>query len=566
MKFWQNRVLVVQAVTVVVANIALIVVAFVLVNRFESQTRSTSNYANAAVQAALMQADIERLIALGSQDFILALVQSEGGTLGNVPVTSIIEGRALVADVAAKAATIEAAAGAEDSGNIKAEADTALTNLDLFLASPTAENFTRFSGSVTTLSTEAEALGPVLKAKSDAGLQSLRDGAVTGRWLLLAAALVSGTIVSTTTIILGQRLAKTGESLRLERDALVETTESMDKKNNQFRALYQIVSEVSENLSTRYVVATAVREARRLIDADLVALRLLQGDQLVISGVEGAPGLDLDSLANVTLGTGVTGRSAKHGRSMKVESDADRSMSDEERVDGIESGIVVPLIVGARVVGTLGCWSTKPYHFSEDDARILEMMASQVATAVAAADSLEVSVQNASIDALTGLYNRRQLSQDMAGIFADKMAFGEAVSMAMIDIDHFGLFNNDFGHKIGDITLQKVAHVLKSSLRDGDRVYRYGGEEFLVVFNETLEQSIALSERLRIAVAETPLTGERMEPIGPITISVGLAACPEHGAICESISELADQALLIAKKQGRNRIVVWTPELAEQAA
>src|SRR6185436_8293937 len=107
---------------------------------------------------------------------------------------------------------------------------------------------------------------------------------------------------------------------------------------------------------------------------------------------------------------------------------------------GNRSGLIVPLIVGARVVGVLNCWSRQPNAFSEDDQRIMEMMASQVATAVVAADTHEASVEIAHHDPLTNLSNRRQLATDMTNLFPQRLERGQPTCVAMVDIDHFSLF------------------------------------------------------------------------------------------------------------------------------
>jgi diguanylate cyclase (GGDEF)-like protein len=232
-------------------------------------------------------------------------------------------------------------------------------------------------------------------------------------------------------------------------------------------------------------------------------------------------------------------------------------MADGEHIAGIESGIVVPLIVGARIVGTLSCWSYEADHFTSDDQRILEMMASQVATAISSASMHEVTQEQASHDALTRLPNRRQLADDIAGPLAAAVAQGERLAIGMADIDHFKRFNDEFGHRVGDVTLQKVAEVLRSSVRDGDSVYRFGGEEFLIVLRAAgRDEARTLAERLRASVERTPLTGDQLQPVGPVTISIGLALCPEHGLDLNALIDAADRAMYASKEMGRNRVTV----------
>jgi diguanylate cyclase len=91
-----------------------------------------------------------------------------------------------------------------------------------------------------------------------------------------------------------------------------------------------------------------------------------------------------------------------------------------------------------------------------------------------------------------------------------------------------------------------------------DRIYRYGGEEFVVIFMDaTLGEAEALAERLRKATETTPFSGSSLEPVGPVTISIGLAARPEQGTEIEALIDLADKAMYEAKESGRNRVVLW---------
>jgi diguanylate cyclase (GGDEF)-like protein len=137
----------------------------------------------------------------------------------------------------------------------------------------------------------------------------------------------------------------------------------------------------------------------------------------------------------------------------------------------------------------------------------------------------------------------------------------------MADVDHFKRFNDEYGHNIGDIALQKVAAVLKGIVRDGDYVYRYGGEEFVFIFCDAApDQAHMLAERVRAAVETTPFIDEDGRTIGPITVSIGIAEMPRHGRDVAALIELADVAMYKAKSTGRNRVVIWDEAMATEAA
>jgi diguanylate cyclase (GGDEF)-like protein len=189
------------------------------------------------------------------------------------------------------------------------------------------------------------------------------------------------------------------------------------------------------------------------------------------------------------------------------------------------------------------------------------MMASQVATAVVVADTTEASEHRAHHDALTGLPNRLRLSEDLQGDLKTMAASGRKAVVAMADIDHFKNVNDDYSHHLGDVVLQQVAHVLRSSVRGSDRVYRYGGEEFVIVFMDADPQTgFDLADRVRLAVGTTPLSGDHLQPLLPVTISIGLASLPGHGTDIEALIELADAAMYRAKDAGRNRVIMHGAE------
>jgi diguanylate cyclase (GGDEF)-like protein len=361
------------------------------------------------------------------------------------------------------------------------------------------------------------------------------------------------------------------EAARKEQTELAVTTGRLQYRNDQLNALYNVFSEITDTLSLDHVVKAALRESMHIMRADMATLRILRGGELEVAGAMISSGQEIKNLPPVQLGVGPTGRTAKRGRSLRIDEGGERMMggqagaaagqspAEQTNRAPMESGMIVPLVVGARVVGTLACWSGKPSAFNDEDQRILEMMASQVATAIAAADATETSERRAHQDALTSLPNRRQLDQDLDGGLADLARQGRSAVVAMLDIDYFKRLNDGFGHQTGDIVLQRIAAVLRASVREHDFVYRFGGEEFVIVFaDSTVAEAVPLAERLRAAVHAVQLTGDNGEAVGPVTVSIGLALLPEHGNDVGALIDLADKAMYAAKSNGRNCVMVWS--------
>jgi two-component system cell cycle response regulator len=166
-------------------------------------------------------------------------------------------------------------------------------------------------------------------------------------------------------------------------------------------------------------------------------------------------------------------------------------------------------------------------------------------------------------DPLTGLRNRRALSEDLEMYESHAARYGHSYCMAMLDIDHFKGYNDTFGHQTGDEILQLVAEQLTGLLRDGDTLYRYGGEEFLVILPEqSLESGSLAVERMRVGIEALRLAHPTAEG-GILTFSAGLGILEagSHRLSGDVLLE-ADGALYRAKSLGRNRIEYDGRELA----
>ncbi|MCL5103330.1 MAG: diguanylate cyclase [Armatimonadetes bacterium] len=164
----------------------------------------------------------------------------------------------------------------------------------------------------------------------------------------------------------------------------------------------------------------------------------------------------------------------------------------------------------------------------------------------------ELSVQ-ATMDGLTGLANHRTLQQTLNELCRPRSRRSQRVfSLVMIDVDHFKIYNDTYGHQEGDVVLRQVAKVLASKLRQGDLAARYGGEEFaLLLRGISKDDARAVADRIRVAVSKLVLDK------GSVTVSMGVAEYPADGDTPGEVIERADRALYHSKITGRNRVVVW---------
>jgi two-component system cell cycle response regulator len=171
-------------------------------------------------------------------------------------------------------------------------------------------------------------------------------------------------------------------------------------------------------------------------------------------------------------------------------------------------------------------------------------------------DNVQLSIEAAITDALTGLHNRRYIESHLATLVPQASARGKALSVLVLDIDFFKSINDTHGHDAGDDVLREFAVRVRKSIRGIDLAGRFGGEEFVVVMPDT-DRGVAatVAERLRRKIAGEPFAIAKGSKTIPVTISIGLASREGSGDTPPDLLKRADQALYRAKREGRNRVV-----------
>ncbi len=214
--------------------------------------------------------------------------------------------------------------------------------------------------------------------------------------------------------------------------------------------------------------------------------------------------------------------------------------------------LCLPLMAGRETLGVL--------HLAHQDAldeatlQLARTADEQIALSLANL-GLQETLRNQSVrDGLTGLHNRRYLEEALERELGRAARSERPLALILIDVDHFKRFNDNFGHETGDAVLRAIAEMLGSNLRKADIACRYGGEEFVLIMPEAdLENAVSKAQSLREAAKALDVRHER-EEIGPITLSLGVAAFPALGSDGEALLKVADEALYRAKREGRDRV------------
>jgi len=220
------------------------------------------------------------------------------------------------------------------------------------------------------------------------------------------------------------------------------------------------------------------------------------------------------------------------------------------------ASLCLPMIAQGEILGVLHLRSSVADNFHEANKQLCQTAADSVALALANLKLRETLREQSLHDSLTGLFNRRYLEVSLERELRRAVRYQASIGLIMIDIDHFKRFNDSFGHATGDALLRELGALLKRCIRGGDIACRYGGEEFLLLLPDaSLETAQQRAEQVRLAVKQLQVSHQD-QLVGPITLSLGVAAFPQHGSTTETLLQVADNALYRAKHQGRDRVFV----------
>ncbi len=250
----------------------------------------------------------------------------------------------------------------------------------------------------------------------------------------------------------------------------------------------------------------------------------------------------------------------RRGKRHVVGDDAVRVVCPHLQAVDPPQSLCLPLLAQGEVLGVLTLVSTgAEEEWTQAWPRIRRLSATF-------ADHLALALANLGLrdmlqiqsirDPVTGLFNRRYLEESLEREVARAERREGSLGVVMMDLDHFKVFNDTYGHRAGDAVLVSLGGLLPTLIRGEDVPCRYGGEEFAVIFPDaTAEQVAGRADEIREALSAVPLRHADRE-LGRVTLSVGVASYPEHGQTPEELILAADRALYEAKEQGRNRVVV----------
>ena len=329
------------------------------------------------------------------------------------------------------------------------------------------------------------------------------------------------------------------------------TTEELQKLP---AALFEIGKLIGSELDPGTLLSRISELICQLIEAKACSVMLLDADRkrLLAKAAYGVRSERMQSLS-FRVGEGVAGWVVASGTPALIpDVTADpRFVVLPSHETPIASMICVPLLARGERVGVVTVTSSKPNAFDTNNLELIRFIAMTIALDIENVRLHRVAVT----DPLTGAYNREFLTQRLPQEIETATDLDRALSIAMVDVDHFKTVNDLYGHGIGDAVLAEVARRLRGAIRAGDMLVRYGGEEFLAVLPKAdAGRAWEVGERMRQRVCERAFeVGDGLALL--LRVSVGVAQW-RLGERMPGLIERADVALYSAKERGRNRVEV----------
>ena len=325
----------------------------------------------------------------------------------------------------------------------------------------------------------------------------------------------------------------------------------MDELINNLERVSNLSSKLTSYLELDALLEFLVKEIRTEFDYFNVSIWLLNREGRLepraFSGYE-SDYLDEYTYA-ITTGEGITGWVAENGMPV-LSKDTNQDPRYLGRRDITLSEIAVPLKISNHIIGVLNVEREGKGALDNNDLRIISIIGSHLSTAIDNTFKYEETEKLAVTDGMTGMYNYRYFMNRLKEEMERSKRLDIPLSLIMIDIDFFKDINDNYGHIVGDKIIKELADLLRSIVRKGDIVTRYGGDEFFIILPGSSKKfTLKLAERIQKHVNDYEFT----QNIN-ITVSLGMVSYPADASTLDSLLRWVDNALYSAKKKGRNRV------------
>ncbi len=349
------------------------------------------------------------------------------------------------------------------------------------------------------------------------------------------------------------------EEIKMLGDAFNRMTQTLATSAARLSALNQIAAELTSTLSLDELLEQIMDHGIHLTGAMAACIAFYNQESGDFEGCV-TQGLSDHFVKNIAFRPGGLADEAFSTGSCILSNDlleTKHKLSALTRDEGIRSFVCLPLTGHSQCLGVIYFYRHDQDMFQHDETDLLTTFATLAAGAIVNARLFRETLSLATFDGLTGLYNRRSYDDRLALEIKRSDRYNKSFAVALLDIDHFKNVNDTYGHPAGDVVLQQIAVILKKQTRDVDIVARYGGEEFVCLLTELDESHVRnVTERIRKAIADANFQLPNGNTI-PVTVSFGVASFPHSAKSTEMLMTYVDQALYVAKHEGRNRVCFY---------
>ena len=371
-------------------------------------------------------------------------------------------------------------------------------------------------------------------------------------------------------LTLAQEELKYKEILETKNSEIERSHQELRSSFKELTALLQLNQTMTSTLDLSVLFDRMLSVLRELFSCKLVLLLYDSGSNDL--EFRKSVGIDPEVLKDVTfeLDEGITGRAANTQKLVYVADikNDNGNLNYKGRVSPRGAMASVPLVNKNRLLGVLNLHHEEVDGFNDNDLRLIQAIANQAAIAIENSQLYEKARNLSNTDELTGLANRRHFQTILQREAAQAQRFQSYFALMMIDIDHFKQYNDTHGHLKGDVVLRQVSSLLLHNTRGIDLVARFGGEEFVLLLPKTNNHGArAAAEKLRSCISQAEFEGAaESQPLGKLTISIGISVYPDDSKDVFELLDLADRALYQAKDAGRNQSIIWSDTFKNAAS
>lgn len=347
-----------------------------------------------------------------------------------------------------------------------------------------------------------------------------------------------------------------------EKNRIIEQTNmEMEKRLKELTLLFDINQTTTSSLDLDEILEAITEKVGQAMGLSQFAILLFMtnGEKLIVAAEYGFSKEENILGISFEIGEGISGLVVRERKPILIKDTSLDSRYLHYKGQQLSDGtfLSIPILYRDDCIGVFNFNRPEINAFSEQDIKLLEAIADQAAMAIGNARLYTQTRELAISDECTGLYNRRFLVNHLELELTRARQFNNPLPLVKFDVDHFKAYNDRNGHLAGDKVLQSIADIAKQTCRNVDTISHFGSGQFAIILPRLdMGPALAMGEKIRKAISDTPYPKADHLPLGKITVSMGLVSFPEHAEDVTGLLETVDLMLHKAKRAGRDHLCI----------